>query len=62
MEATTVIQRLNVKFFIFVRKMALVVSVNIHSYVPMEQFLTKNTLFVIGGLILIVQKPKGFTV
>ena len=62
MEATTAIQRLNVKCFTFVRKMALVVSVNIHSYVPMEPFLTKNTLFVIGGLTLIVQKPKGFTV
>ena len=62
MEAIMVIQRPNVKFFIFAHKMALVVSVNIHSYVQMAQFLIKNTLFVIGGLILIVQKLKGFTV
>ena len=55
-----VIQRPNVKFFIFAHKMALVVSVNIHSYVPMEQFLIKNTLFVIGGLILIVRRLRDF--
>ena len=53
-----VIQRPNVKFFIFAHKMALVVSVNIHSYVPMEQFLIKNILFVIGGLMLTVLKLK----